>query len=255
MLENVSAPQLVAFLFIILAVTIEISRRRDVTILAKCSREVFAGSGSLSDKVDRLNTWVYRKEGFAKNRHYFLLRKLGPTPLQIFEYGGDCSDKSRMLAAMLRSVGVKSTLVMLHSSSNGPAGHTVLEARFEDGCIVVDPVYDLSFPADEGRYYGVKDLRDNDEILENRIDELVAIRGPTDKVAYYRKSSDGAHYRFPKTINWEKNRITRMVLPLLRAVTDEPMLLQRPHFLEDPKLFMALASLLSAIFLCSALLF
>lgn len=209
--------------------------------------------------IERLNDLVYHTGGFAKNNHYFFLPFLGPTPVQILREGGDCSDKSRLLAAILDEIEIPATLVMLAPCGICSFGHTVVEAQARDGPIVVDPVYNISFPSLAGRYYGVRDLRDNSDILQTRLDELTLQRGAESKIAFYRRGADGIHYSYPVTINWEKNSLTQFIGRFLARYTDEPSLIYRPRWLEDPKLliviFLGIISIFSfVLFLVTVLL-
>ena len=111
-----------------------------------------------------------------------------------------------------------------------------------DGPIVVDPVYNLTFPSPEGGYYPIRQIRDDSSILPRRLDDLIISRGKIDKIAQYRTSDDGAHYGYPKTINLEKNIITRMAKIIIGLFVDEPELINRPRYLEDPKLFVTMAT-------------
>lgn len=189
--------------------------------------------------IERLNELVYRTGSFAKNNRYFLLPALGPTPIQILQEGGDCSDKSRLLAAILDEMEIPATLVMLAPCDTCLFGHTVVEAQTPYGEIVVDPVYNISFPSSAGHYYGIRDLRDNNDILQSRLDELILQRGSGSKVAFYRRGADGIHYSYPVTINWEKNFLTQFIGRFLERYMDEPSLIYRPRWLEDPKLLIA----------------
>lgn len=202
--------------------------------------------------IERLNDLVYHTGGFAKNNHYFLLPALGPTPVQVLREGGDCSDKSRLLSAILDEIKIPATLVMLAPCDTCPFGHTVVEAQTRDGPIVVDPVYNISFPSSAGHYYGIKDLRNDSDILQARLDELTLQRGPESKIAFYRRGADGIHYSYPVTINWEKNFLTRFAGKFLARYTDEPSLIYRPRWLEDPKFL--IASILGVISIFSFML-
>jgi len=195
--------------------------------------------------VEELNHWVYNNQGFAKNRGYFLIKKLGPTPVQVLEAGGDCSDKSRLLAALLKRFGMDSTLVMLHASEGGTATHTIVEARYDGGRMAADPVFDIVFPADNGRYLGVKELKKDPSILISRLDELKAQRGSDNKIAFYERDTES--YSWPKTINWEKNGVLQKVAALIEKSGHDPSLVMRPHFMEDPKLFLLYLSLLFGV--------
>lgn len=203
--------------------------------------------------IERLNDLIYHTGGFAKNNHYFFLPSLGPTPIQVLREGGDCSDKSRLLAAILDEIEIPATLVMLAPCNTCAFGHTVVEAKTKGGPIAVDPVYNISFPSSAGHYYGVRDLRDNSDILQARLDELTLQRGPESKVAFYRRGADGIHYSYPVTVNWEKNFLTQFIGRFLARYTEEPSLIYRPRWLEDPKLLVTI--LLGTISIFSFILF
>lgn len=191
--------------------------------------------------VEELNHWVYNNQGFAKNRGYFLIRKLGPTPVQVLQSGGDCSDKSRLLAALLKRFGMDSTLVMLHACEGCKATHTIVETHYEGGRMAADPVFDIVFPAGNGRFYGVKELKQDPSIMISRLDELKVQRGSDNKVAFYKRETES--YSWPKTINWEKNSVLQKVAALIEKYGHDPSLVMRPNFLEDPKLFLLYVSL------------
>jgi hypothetical protein len=191
--------------------------------------------------VEELNHWVYNNQGFAKNRGYFLIKKLGPTPVQVLQAGGDCSDKSRLLAALFKRFGMDSTLVMLYACEGCKATHTIVEVRYKGGRMAADPVFDIVFPTGNDRFYGVKELKQDPSIMVSRLDELVAERGSDDKVAFYKRETES--YNWPKTINWEKNGVLLKVAALIEKGGHDPSLVMRPHFMEDPKLFLLYLSL------------
>ena len=218
-----------------------ISIKRDQRILDRAiAGQIKARPGS-GEMVEELNHWVFNNQGFAKNRGFFFFRRLGPTPVQVLQSGGDCSDKSRLLAALLKRSGMDSTLVMLHACEGCRATHTIVETRYEGGRMAADPVFDIVFPAGNGRFYGVKELKNDASILISRLDELTARRGSESKVAYYKRDSES--YAWPKTINWEKHRVLQKVAEMMARNGHDPFLVMRPHFLEDPKLFLMYSSL------------
>lgn len=233
-----SGASLVSFLCAaLLAVSIELDGRAlDNAIAGKITAA--SNSGKL---VEELNNWVYNNKGFAKNKNYFVFKSLGPTPVQVLESGGDCSDKSRLLSALLKRRGVDSTLVMLYKCEGCEPTHTVVEARYEKGRMAADPVYDVVFPAQNEKFYGVKDLRNDPSKLTARLDELEAERKLTDKIAAYKR--DRETYSWPKTINWDKNVILQKMAALIEMGGTDPFLVMRPYFLEDPKLFLTYLSL------------
>lgn len=193
------------------------------------------------ERLIRLTHWVYSNKGFAKNREYFLFSKLGPTPIQVLEKGGDCADKSRLLASMLYQLDIPNTLVMLYDEENGKPTHTVVEVRLPDFRAVADPVYDIVYTTSHGQFLGLDELRRNNQLFLDRLQVLVEERGEKSKVAFYKKGTES--YQWPRTINWESKWITSQIGRLLAVFVDEPQLISRPRFLEEPVLLMSLISL------------
>lgn len=211
---------------------------RNITEFANVTSFENLNDQELGKAIETLNARVYSKEGFAKNKSYFLWNKLGATPLQILQGGGDCADKSRLTAAILDENGIDATLVMLKPCQECSWRHTVVEARRGDSFrMAIDPVYNLTFPKPGGGYYGIEEMKARPEILENRLKELVAERGRNDKVAFYSRAVDGSHYGFPATINLERNYFTKVLGSIIGLFSDNPSMVKRPRFLEDPKLF------------------
>ena len=182
-----------------------------------------------------LNHWIYLNEGFKKNHDFFIFKSLGPTPIQVLNQGGDCTDKSILLMTMLDSVGIDSTLVMLFGVDGEFPSHTVVEVRDGKFRAVADPVYDLVFPNTNGGFHNVEDLRKNPAILINRLNHLIEIRGIKDKIIFYQRTNES--YQFASPINWNKNDLFKLTSNLLRRMGIEPTDIRRPHFLDDPKLF------------------
>jgi len=189
--------------------------------------------------VERLTRWVYNNQGFAKNSRYFLSPRFGPTPLQVLESGGDCADKSRLLAAMLDELGIPSTLVMLYAPDYARSTHTVVEARLPGFRAAADPVFDIVFPDGAGGLLGVAQLKQQPERFEGRIHALAAERGPASKVAFYPTELES--YRWPRTINWERMPATRVLGSVLGWFVPQPDLVRRPRLLAEPKLLVSLA--------------
>ena len=215
------------------------SYRADRARLRAVANELTADVVSPSGRVLTLLDWVYHNGGFTSNDSYFLFRRLGATPVKVLEGGGDCADKSRLLSALLREVGVPSTMVMCFDVASGKPTHTVVEARIGPRYyMVVDPVYDLYFPrGDSTGFHGLLDLRGDSKILPKRLDELIAVRGRSPILAYNRAL--GVYDR-ASSINWGKNRLTRLTHGLLISMWgDDVYRLRRPLVLEEPKLAVA----------------
>lgn len=220
------------------------------------ARAVTHGETRPTEIIVALTHWVYGTRGFAKNPHYYLLKPLGPTPMQIMKAGGDCADKSRLLSAMLNELGFSSGLVMISPCSNCPPIHTVVEAAYGGGRMVVDPVWDVDYRSISGLYYGVRELAGT-SLGRERIASLKSQRGPTAKIRLMPDSE--ATFDFAVGINWNKNFVTRTVASLLHIAGIDTATVMRPRIMEDPKmavfsflLFLSLggftSGLLSAVF-------
>ena len=196
--------------------------------------------------IEELNRFVYRKEGFEQCSASYVWEPLGPTERQVYNEGGDCADKSRLLSAMLRSVRMDSTLVMLQPCRSCPPTHTIVEATTYGGDrVAADPVYDIVWPDPSGGYYGVAEIRDEPLILTERLSDLKRLRGPEDKINFH--SRDEMKYGFPKTINWDRDLIFAALGAAFGTFVEEPFLITRPHMFESPKLFLATVSLLAVL--------
>src|SRR4029077_7186559 len=165
---------------------------------------------------------------------------LGPTPGQVMPHGGDCADKSRLVAAMLNNLGIDAGLVMISPSWYCGFIHTVVEARYEGGRMVVDPTWDIDYPTGDGGFLGVADLARTNH-GEARLAELRQQRGRTDKIAHMPVAD--AIFDYAVAINWGKDAVTRAIAATLRLIGYQPETWLRPRMLEDPKLFLVLVLL------------
>jgi hypothetical protein len=197
--------------------------------------------------LTKLNEWVYYNKGFRKNPYFFLYPALGPTPSQVMEHGGDCADKSRLLSAMLYEIGIDNTLVVLYSKTGLKPTHTIVETREENFVAAADPVFNIVFPDEHGRLLGVRELRESNNILENRLKYLSQNRSPGDKINFYRIETET--YDFPRTINWDKNILTRAAGRIIGFLAGDIYLTARPRFLENPYLLAFTTTIVSSIIL------
>ena len=232
----------------VIAALFSLSRFYDNRHLKKLARSACAGAKTDAERIIALTEWVYANQGFAKNRNYFLLKALGPTPMDVLRHGGDCADKSRLLSAMLKRLGIPSTLAMLYPCPDCAPVHTVVEAQSETGWMVVDPVFNLWFSGRPNEYYshrylGLEELRFARDLVDARLRYLRQYRGPTDKINHY--DADTTCYTHAKTINWDKNRLLFITAKIINNFRIDPYLMRRPYIMEDPKL--ALAALFAAM--------
>lgn len=224
--------------------------RGDQRRLRMVAAAVIQDTAGNAERVRRLTEWVYANYGFRRNPEFFLLPHMRATPVQVLERGGDCADKSRLLAAMLRQMDIPATMLMCFDPFGAPA-HTVVEAVVASGeYMISDPVFNMVFPRPGGGYFSLLELRADPEILRRRIAELRALRpSPHDPIQAYHE--DTAIYAQAKTMNWNKNAAARALFALLHGqVGDQVYRLSRPAILEEPHL--AAIMLLVAIAAASA---
>jgi hypothetical protein len=153
---NITALILV-FLFFSISIYLAFSIKQDNAILDKFLANLKITTTNSGEFIEKLNHFVYLEKGFAKNKHYFLFKKLGATPVQVLQHGGDCADKSRLLSALLKRLNIDSTLLMLYGCETCGPTHTTVNARYDQGWMTADPVFDIVFPKSDNSYYDVID--------------------------------------------------------------------------------------------------
>ena len=217
------------------AIGLFLNWREDNAVLRQQAMAITEHLDTDSERIRAVNDWVHHNQGFAKNDHYFLASALGPTPIQVMQHGGDCADKSRLVAAMLNNLGIDAGLVMISPCWYCGFIHTVVEARYEGGRMVVDPIWDIDYPAGDGRFLGVADLAGTNR-GQQRVAELQRQRPATDKI----RSMPAADASFENAvaINWDRDVVTRGIAATLRLIGYQPETWLRPRLLEDPKLFL-----------------
>ncbi|MEK6797641.1 MAG: transglutaminase domain-containing protein [Planctomycetota bacterium] len=217
----------------------------DRLVLRVAAEHAARGATTPAEKVLRLGRFVYHQHGFRHNEGFFLFPSMRATAAQVLAGGGDCADKSRLLVALLREVGVSATPFMCMHPRTGRPAHTAVEATIGPGeHMVFDPVFDLWFPKPNDGYFGLLELRNDSSILRRRLDELVSLRGRRTQVAVYNRAD--SVYAAASTVNWDKNVATRAAWSVLHPWLGEDIWrLRRPVVLEEPTL--AAASLGAAI--------
>jgi len=218
---------------LICAISLYFNWQQDNAVLRRQALAITAHLDSDSTRIRAVNDWVYHNKGFDKNDQYFVVSALGPTPIQVMARGGFCAEKSRLVAAMLNSIGIDAGLVMISSCLYCGYIHTVVEARYEGGRMVVDPTWNVDYPTGDGRFLGVTDLSGTNRGQE-RVAELRHQRPATDKIQ--NMPAADASFEYSVAMNWDKNLVTRTVAATLRLMGYQPETLLRPRLLEDPKL-------------------
>lgn len=207
--------------------------RHDNAVIGREAKKITANLTSDSARIVAVSDWVYHHQGFGKNSSHFLVPALGPTPIQVLERGGDCADKSRLVAAMLNELGIDAGLVMISPCPHCDFIHTVVEARYEGGLMVVDPTWNIDYPAGGGRYLGVRDIAWTNR-GEERVAELRRQRGEADKIAAMPETE--ARFEYAVAMNWDKKFVTHIAAEAMKLLGYQPETMFRPRVLEDPKL-------------------
>src|ERR1700757_2571444 len=234
------------------AIALFLSWYHDEMVLRQEALAITENLHTDSARIRAVNNWVYHNKSFAPNDRYFILPQLGPTPIQVMEQGGDCSNKSRLVAAMLNSLGIDAGLVMISPCLYCPFIHTVVEARYEAGRMVVDPTWDVDYPTGDGRFLGVIDMAGKNRGQE-RVAELRHQRPATDKIRNMPPAD--ATFENAAAMNWDRNLVTRSVAAALQLMGYRAEELFRPRLLEDPKLLLIyVLVLLSTILMFASLL-
>ena len=186
------------------------------------------------------------------NDSYFLLpifRPLRPTAAQVIENGGDCADRSRLVITLLHLRGIHATKWALYNA-NGESKHAVVEADVESGKMVLDPLFGIWFPKQEGGYFGIRELRQDPNILLERLKELRAekVRPGADRLEFY--PANDYIYTNARTINWTKTATMRDAFSILhRMIGERAYALHRPGFVEEPALMVIYGLAVLEVFL------
>ena len=217
------------------AIGVFFTRHQDEVVLRLRAEAITKDLNTDSARIRAINDWVFHNKGFAKNERYFIVAALGPTPIQVMEQGGECGDKSRLVAAMLDTLGIDAGLVMIAPCQHCGFIHTVVEAQYEAGRMVVDPTWDVDYPTGDGRFLGVRDLAGTNRGRE-RVTELRHQRLATEKIV--NMPDDDATFDYAVAMNWDRNVATRTVAVTLQLTRYQLETFVRPRLLEDPKLLL-----------------
>ena len=248
-IRNVNTKQIILksrlyifILFSIFDVLLLIKYENDTAVLLSFAQKYIQIDDTPDVKVIKLAEAVCSELKMKGNSGSFvspIFRFLRPTALQVAESGGDCADKSRLLITLLHLNDIEASKVALYDDS-GISRHAVVEAKLQTEEMVVDAYYGLYFPKPGGGYYSVNDIKNNEQILHNRIDTLISQgvklrRPPLEHYPYDRYT-----YRHPRSINWEKSYGMKILYIILSAIAGEEWTntLERPYFVEQPALML-----------------
>ena len=103
---------------------------------------------------------------------------------------------------MLWQWGIDSGLAQIFPCENCGPIHAFVEAEYEGGRMVVDPLWDIDYPTADGRFLGTQELAGT-SLGRQRLAELQRQRGMGDKIQYM--SPAEATFDFARAVNWQKN--------------------------------------------------
>lgn len=229
-----------------------VSYRSDADALRAKALEIVRSREAPAERVLTLTSWIHRHLGTARNPEHFFLPGLRATPMQVLDKGGDCADKSRLLSAMLRQIGIPATMALCFHHDTGLPTHTVVEAQLGPGrYMVTDPAYELYYPDNHGGYFGILDLRKHPERLVERV-RYVQATTPRFRPLHWYDPFEASAVGM-STFNWRKNGLTKLVRDcLFLAIGPDVYRLPRPAVMEEPKL--AVAAMLLALALIALVL-
>lgn len=191
-----------------------------------------------STQVEKIVAFLRDRPGTFNESYFFLpfFAFMGPTARQVAENGGDCAQRSRLAISLLRVREIKASKWALYSSDLRPR-HAAVEARVETGRMVVDPLFGLWFPRPEGGYYGMKELKEDARILEERI-RYIRLRKEqpgTARLELY--PVDEYIYQYARSINWDKSVGMQMLYRILEWMMGKKVnSIPRPVIAEEPSL-------------------
>jgi hypothetical protein len=161
---------------------------------------------------------------------------LGATPSAVIQFGGCCSDRSRLLILALAELGIRAYQVTLYHR-NGHAQHCLVEARLGGERLIVDPSYGFYYADSGGGSMGLRDLqRGRQPIYVPLLDG--------DACGYPKNSYYEFDFLASKTANWTKTATRRIVYRALRGLGGSAVdRLEVPAILEWPQhLFIVIAT-------------
>lgn len=211
---------------------------RDQRYLSRLLDQVADRSLPPSEQAFRVVAFLRDKPYHHNDSYLFFpfLRLLRATPRQVAEDGGDCADRSRLLMVLLQIRGIPASKWALYTPDGRPV-HAVVEVELEKGKMVVDPLFGLWFPRPEGGYYGIRELKQQPEILRKRIETLISLGERPGRVNLTKYPMNRYVYTYARSINWQKFRGMSVAYSLLRVFlgnkADE---IYRPRFMEQPAL-------------------
>lgn len=237
--------ELVGIFGLLLAGTCWLKDAREQFALRRFTMHLVDPTAPREVQIQRLTHWVHESALTPRNPGYFLLPSLRATPAQILRDGGDCADRARLLVAMLAAMRIPATSVMLFDVNTHRPCHTVVEAEYARGRrMVVDPTFGLCFPAGDGGFLSLTDLRTYPESADLEILRRQSLSPWPSRICFYRR--DMFTYAGASSIHWNGNSVARLLHAMLHPLLGEKIYhLRRTAWLERPA--MTCAAILAAL--------
>lgn len=102
-----------------------------------------------------------------------LMRLLRPSALQVYEHGGHCAKRTRLLTVLLEAQGIPAHKLFLYNErgltdlTDPPRAwvHVAAEAELDGRWVVVDPLFGIVFERADGRAATAAELRADPDLL------------------------------------------------------------------------------------------
>jgi len=101
-----------------------------------------------------------------------LLKVLGPPASRIYESGGHCGRRARLLIVLLGKQGIPARKIHLVNQNYARFGHAseyvhaVVEAKVQDRWIVLDPLYNIIYRRRDGSYATLEEIRADSQVFQ-----------------------------------------------------------------------------------------
>jgi hypothetical protein len=168
-----------------------------------------------------------------------LMKLLRPSALQVFEYGGHCAKRTRLLTVLLEAQGIPAHKLFLYNERglellNDPPRawvHVATEAQLDGRWVVIDPLFNVAFERPDGRLASAEDLKDYPEILRAgraRADERFDVW--EDELYTYEDVRRFPWFMIPRIGEWKHNALVRLLGKPRADWITTPLWLEQPQW-------------------------
>lgn len=224
----------------ILEVVCLIKWRQDLNAIEQCVNKYVTASELPSETMRQVLHFIRKQVPEGNSTRYFLIplfRFMRPTALQVIEDGGDCAYRARALIVILSRFDIKATKMALYNSKGDPV-HAVVKVDTERGPYIIDVLFNIIHQWKDGSPIPLDRLQ-HDKILA----ESVEMNNPKDLKWKYPIRE--YMYKDVRTINWQKNRVSRAIYRTLES------LIGKSHADNIPRTMLAEEPALMVIAVCT----